>query len=283
MRRKQRLVHPALIEYESSKPRSSQQDAAYARLPARLRQTLAWSHFTPAYYRRKMAIDAEFLASLTKKSRVLDIGAGTGRLADHVVRNSSLRQAPHNYVMVDKAYEKSGVELKANIRRLVRQGKMQLHAVNYWTDKLPPGKYDHIIFSESFFSPIISTESARYDSNMGLLVALKKVWPKLKIGGTLRIAPVYLEFLEKGNTDLTKGKIPPFRYTHSDIIMSLLARLCKEHLQSVEVVGYASGSGADAVVLRKHGPLPRQIYRHPAAKAIEQKVMAAAQAAELKK
>ncbi len=93
-------------------------------MPANFRrecETIQWIYFSPESQRWHIHADASFLASLTPAPQVLEIGAGTARLANQILNHSRLN--PQNYHLMDAHYGNAPPWMKKKIFLLWKQKK----------------------------------------------------------------------------------------------------------------------------------------------------------------
>ena len=119
-----------------------------------------------------LAFDKPFLGSIGPNTRMLEIGYGSGRLTDYLLR--STRLAPGNLTIVDFAFPDAGQYQKKRVFLAQKTGRIKRLTGNYMLQNYPKNHFDHIILPESFFNTF-----------KGML---KKLAPALKTGGTLRIS-----------------------------------------------------------------------------------------------
>jgi len=79
--------------------------------------------FSVAHHRKFLRLDDPFLRSLTSQSRVLEIGFGSGRLANFLLKNSQLK--PENFHLMDKEYIRDLPYLNRLIRQLISKGRIK--------------------------------------------------------------------------------------------------------------------------------------------------------------
>jgi len=110
-----------------------------------------YESFTPARYSRLFEWSKRrFLRGINENAKILEVGSGSGRLADFILRNSKCR--PENYFMMDLAYKEKVPFLKSKIFKLIKEKKIGVLAQDLFNPKLK-GKFDKIIIAESFFVP----------------------------------------------------------------------------------------------------------------------------------
>lgn len=149
-RKKARPLHKARQEFlRTPANRSRELLRLRGEMPRRLRKTIGYHYFSPATHVERLKLDSKFFASLTGKSSVLEIGAGTGRLADYLLKHSRLK--PENLDLMDRQYDKHPPWLKKRIKALVDEGRLKLIEGDMYEFPFKK-RYDHILIPEAFFN-----------------------------------------------------------------------------------------------------------------------------------
>ncbi|MDO8538078.1 MAG: hypothetical protein Q7S21_04290 [archaeon] len=187
-------INPNSLEFKEIK----------AKLSPRLRA--GWHIFENIRHIHTLQLDRDFFSSLKPNTKVLEIGAGTGRLADYLLKNSKLR--PENYEIMDKRYgEKEMPFLRKKIFLLMKKRRIKVTKANMWEHGFKKNAYNHILIPEGFFAsseitkkmwkPGMST-SARDELLIETVTGLVgKLGRALKQNGTLRISYIWPEILEE--------------------------------------------------------------------------------------
>lgn len=169
-----------------------------------------WATFQVEGHLQTLGLDNEFMQSLTPETRVLEIGAGTGRLANYLLKRTPLQ--PRNYILFDKAYEAIPPALKRRIFRRWRKGRgsLKLVAGDYFTfdfGEIGTGKWHHIIMPESYFGK----ESGSIDFEYAQLLSfIKKMLDHVEPGGSLRMSS-HLPLPEYTRRRFVRGAVKAFR------------------------------------------------------------------------
>ncbi|MDO8428635.1 MAG: hypothetical protein Q7S92_05480 [Candidatus Diapherotrites archaeon] len=138
-----------------------------------------WSMNAPWILRQHLKLDSAFFSSLRSETRVLEIGSGTGRLTDYLLKRTPLK--PENYELLDIAYGEYLPYLKGKIYRLIKAGKLKASQGNMFTHKYSKKFYDHILVPEAYF-PMNGQET--------LSGLVEQLMPALRENGALRITTV---------------------------------------------------------------------------------------------
>ncbi|MEI7961043.1 MAG: hypothetical protein WCI04_01790 [archaeon] len=163
-----------------------------------------------------------------KNMRILEIGAGSGRLASHLMKTEKIN--PKNYVLADKEYgrarntdEGRGWILKRNIYQQVRKGNIQTIPANIF--RRPPasmkGKFQVIIV------PFVS------GGTTFLSFLLKNYFEKLAVGGFIVVnranSSYYGLRTHAEQTSKTKGGTPEIFNVkrHNQAILTLERQLTR--------------------------------------------------------
>lgn len=211
-----------------------------------------FAHFTPLYHSQKFGWKRRgFFESLTPHSRVLEVGASDGRLAQYVMSRSSVK--PKNYVLMDFAYGGT-----CEVPRYPRISKKEYDSYRRVAGNLffPPFRgekiFDKIIVPESFFSEVSSSNQGtqRYimknltpserkiargqfpTDAVFLHILLKKYLPLLRKGGELYVSNIhftpdwhsplnqmFLEYLTKASAQ----KIIEYHFSKGSLVVRRLA------------------------------------------------------------
>ncbi len=194
-----RPVHPALQGWP---PRGIDQ-SKYVRpeLPSRLSHSQKWLWFNPQRHREALLLDADFLQSLDDRTRLLEIGFGTGRFADYLLRHTRLQ--PENYELLGQETFEEGPFLKRRVYDLVLKKKILLTRANMWTHVYPRNQYNHVIVPEAYFpewkndlgEPLppgafsrLPQEEKRRLKSEHLAAFVKRLSPSVRKGGSIRIS-----------------------------------------------------------------------------------------------
>ncbi len=207
-----RPVHPALKNRPPSGMDQSKFDRAV--LPPRLAASSRYQYFEPRWHVRNLRLDSDFINSLNENARLLEIGPGTSRLTDYLLRNSSIK--PENYELMDTMYAGSIPFLKRRVSKLIRKGKLKTISANMWDYPYPTNRYDHILIPEAYF-PIYRGHDGtiqpagwfgRLENDEKTQVAsahlehlVRLIGPSLRHGGSIRLShyglPLSDEFKDK--------------------------------------------------------------------------------------
>lgn len=175
------------------------------------RERVLWSRkfvvFNNAHNINALKLDRTFFKSLSSKTKVLEIGAGSGRLMQFLLDHSALRS--ENVVLADIAYGSPSKmpPLKKGIYSLYKSGKIKLRKADMWASRFKKSEFDHILVSEAMIHPIVF-DNVGFDlsSKDPRIVAIKslvsRLLPAVKQGGTLRVSPLippYIECLKQEN------------------------------------------------------------------------------------
>ncbi|MFH1225636.1 MAG: hypothetical protein V1676_07620 [Candidatus Diapherotrites archaeon] len=139
---------------------------------------------------------------LDAKTRILQIGAGSGRLAAWLFGMKKLR--PENYDLMDLAYspkggkwDGSGVYFKSRIANLLRAGKIRIMRGNMYSYKFSKeahGRYDHILLPNAFFSSRVNLNAKGLQT---MHAALGKISPSSQLGKELARHPHLIPTIAK--------------------------------------------------------------------------------------
>lgn len=193
--RPQNAAHMAANRTSANDPHLS---SLIRKIPPRIRRLHSYSQ-TPASRHTGVILDRAFFASLRPDTRILEIGAGTGRLADYLIAHTKLR--PENYEILDKGYWKRSMPwLKKKIFLSAKNGKIKVTKADMWDHRYPENSYDHILVPESFFPDYAkgfpgAEQRARLNKDEQLQLNIKflkklveKLGPSLRHHGSIRIS-----------------------------------------------------------------------------------------------
>ncbi|MFH0906377.1 MAG: hypothetical protein V1824_03495 [archaeon] len=143
----------------------------------------SWTYFPLELQKKSLIIDSVFLKKLSPKSKIIEIGSGTGRLADYILNHSEIN--PVNYTMVDLDYAlpRSGPFLNRHIfelynKSLKSKGKKGIELIAESAFKFQPSeRVEHIIISNIDISTKTSDD---------LISLFKKLSNSVVKGGTIR-------------------------------------------------------------------------------------------------
>ena len=132
-----------------------------------------------------------FFEGITPKTRILEIGAGTGRLAQKILKTKA---RPENITLVDLAYTKNKIpSMKSNVYYLARKGRLKIFHGNLFKPEFDKGKkFDKIIISHAFF-PGREPGINRVRHGHSDIPYLDN-----KVEGLRRVVELYYPFLSKG-------------------------------------------------------------------------------------
>lgn len=175
--------------------------------PIRDKPRLAWRYeynaFSPKDQAAVLELGSNFLSSLSQNHHVLEIGAGTGRLADFLLRRSKLK--PENYELLDLNYGPNMPFVKKKVFLHHKSGRMKLIQADMFRHKYPRNYYDHIIVSDALVPFNITaptgirpkfSESSKgshlVNVEVGFLkILVGKLSPSLRTNGSIRICNVF--------------------------------------------------------------------------------------------
>ncbi len=174
----------------------AQQNALISQMPLRLAASARNTTHLTSRHVRELRLNKLFLDSLGSNTRVLEVGPGTGRLADWLLRHSELDE--RNYEMLDLAYGINPPYLKKRVFLLKQRRPNQARRGNVFTEILPKEKYDHILLPRSFtpqthpkYSEILGENQSEPEAYSRVMKELLlKLAPSLKIQGSIRISYV---------------------------------------------------------------------------------------------
>ncbi len=141
--------------------------------------TLFYQSFSPRHHIAVLDLDEAFLESVTPHTKILELGAGSGRLADYLLRKTKVDSS--HYILADPAYVGRPPGLKRRVYRLWKKGVVQLAPLSY-TGKIV-GKYHHILLPESVLA-------SREDLYEKLITLMRSLLPHVRAGGSLRMSYV---------------------------------------------------------------------------------------------
>ena len=146
-----RPVHEGLARLKSSELLTfSELTRLVQSLPPALRKVYKTNKFfSPRHHLKNMALTKKFLASLGPETKVLEMGAGSGRLTNFLLKNSSLR--PENYTMFDLAYDKAPPWFKRKVSAFINAGRLKLIKGDMFTYSYPRNAFHHVLIPEAFF------------------------------------------------------------------------------------------------------------------------------------
>jgi len=167
--------------------------------PKRLEKQFQYSYFNIDYHKNVFGINKAFNKKITEKTKILEIGAGSGRFADYLLRKTKLESK--NLDLLDSQFKKGDLPyLKSLIWNLQKKGKINLIQGNMYDYKLNK-KYDYIFVTSAIFtlrSPEIINKIIK---NIGkahtveqsqlklesLNVLVNNLHPALNLGGEIRL------------------------------------------------------------------------------------------------
>jgi len=180
---------------------------------------------------------------------VLELGAGTGRLGDWLLKKTALR--PEGYVAVDQIYgERPEVFMKARVWKQAKRGKIRLLKGNIWKPgpihrALTGETFDHILIPEGLMEPgwerpPVELEEPRKAGRVFARILVKK----LKQGGTLRFSHAQPIFNERASRQVRERN--PFK---TGFEAGLKHEMDRGHAELVErTIG---GWGVSGVIIRR--------------------------------
>jgi hypothetical protein len=106
------------------------------------------SNYGIDFYRNRFKLDKSFLESINPSTKILEIGIGTGSIADDLLKHSKVDK--HNYDLMELSFDELPEWKKKRILNYERYNKMHVTKGNIFHTSLPDEKYDHIFIVESF-------------------------------------------------------------------------------------------------------------------------------------
>jgi hypothetical protein len=164
-------------------------------LPKSVVNAIKWKQHSPSYLTNALKLDSKFLTSLTSETKILELGAGTGRLTNWILNNSKIK--PENYTILDLVYSNTKPSMKKKIALLIKKGKIKPIQEQILQHEYPKNHYNHIFLPESFFPEFLAPEHIKsYEFKSGVRkqnarifeMLIKKLNPALKKGGTIRLS-----------------------------------------------------------------------------------------------
>jgi len=168
-----------------------------------------YSYFPPKEQAHQLGI-YRIGQSFNEKTKILEIGAGSGRLAQHLLKNTKLK--PENYELFDAEYGDHLPWLKRKIYSLSRQNKLKLTQGDMWNHKFPKNVYSHIFIPNAFFPDVqkdrelyseliikaregkleksLAADLIGYKDCLFLQELLNNLLPSLKSNGTIRVSHI---------------------------------------------------------------------------------------------
>ncbi|MFA4907332.1 MAG: class I SAM-dependent methyltransferase, partial [archaeon] len=147
-----------------------------------------------------------FLSGITPKTKVLEIGAGSGRLVEFLLKRTNLR--PENLAIADLTYGTIfSPALKRKVYSLVAKGKIRILSDNFESRNKPflgGEKFDKIILSNFFVvKPKVPAEGVLSEHMHQFRWSFENLFPLMKVNGELFISEVrrpsgkFLSLLDK--------------------------------------------------------------------------------------
>ena len=172
------------------------------RVPPHLLHWLEYASFQTKLHVRRLGLSKTFLKTLGPTTRMLEIGAGSGRLTEHLIKNTRL--TPENYEIMDISYEQNPPFLKKAIHLLKRRRRIKVTAGNMFEREYPQDYYHHILLPEAFH-PRTLEDYGKLEEDIepagAELVALARLVNKLaralKYNGTIRISGIHLSLARR--------------------------------------------------------------------------------------
>jgi len=193
--------------------------------PKRLEKQFRYNYFNIEYHKNVFGINEAFNKKITEKTKVLEIGAGSGRFADYLLRKTKLESK--NLDLLDIQFKKDDLPyLKSLIWNLQKKGKLNLIQGNMYEHKLNK-KYDFIFVTSAIFTIRSPEIINKITTNIGkaktveqsqlklesLNVLVNNLHPALNLGGEIRLNYMLKEIIKmieeqiKFNPIFTKYKI----------------------------------------------------------------------------
>jgi SAM-dependent methyltransferase len=197
-----------MIKKKAHVPRRVKLQEKNIEIPARLKKQ-NYEYYNVKHTMKRLGINKDFLIKINENTRVLEIGSGSGRFADFLLRKTKLK--PENLELMDLQFKKEDLPyLKSLVYRLQNKGKIKLTQGDLFTHDYKGKFYDIVLIPNSFFSfvtlqnklerekfkeiiirkykRIINkftiTEIKKIES---LNIFLKRIDPAIKINGEIRI------------------------------------------------------------------------------------------------
>ena len=202
---------------------------------AALKHKKPYVTFPVSKHNHVLRLDETFLNSINPQSKVLEVGAWTGRLASRILKRTKIN--PKNYELLDLFYAHGVPALKKRVYYLQKKGKIKLSDENIIVKQLPPNYYDHILIPESFFPESIVGKTIFEEmvdkgvqggkgpvpaENAVLRQLVMHLSPAVKVNGSIRISRSY----EDHSFELAhlKNILPNFKieYTSTGVILTRL-------------------------------------------------------------
>jgi|GEM_PF-2395038 len=101
-----------------------------------------------SFYINRFRLNKHFLESISSKTKIMEIGVGTGNVAKYLLAHSKIEK--HNYSLIEMNYDGLPKWKKDNLTNLERYHKISVTKENIFFGKLPEGRYNHILLVESF-------------------------------------------------------------------------------------------------------------------------------------
>lgn len=207
VKKRTRPVNPNYKEFMRSNPLNPAIDELIKKIPKRIMWSRKYQAFNQEEHIRKLKLDNKFFSSLKPDTKVLEIGSGTGRLTNYLLKHSRLQ--PENYHLLDNSYGENMPWIKSRVKRLMNQGKIKYFNANMWTHEYPKNTYDHILIPENFFiwtSPEYQEHEGITEAKINVLRKfVKKLEPALKPKGSIRISYIHEEAVKQ----IKKNKVLP--------------------------------------------------------------------------
>ncbi len=171
----------------------------------RIRVAKEYDMFPPSRHSVELKIGQRFLDSLGPNTKILEVGAGSGRLTEFILKRSKIR--PENYTILDYEFGRAvSAPLTRTVFSLLKKGKLRILGGNFLERDFGKESYDHILVPQSFFMDSATAKNRRdlarmhdtgYPDNRVNYLALivEHLKPALRPKGSIRVSSIqFLDF-----------------------------------------------------------------------------------------